>query len=163
MRTVKFANEDARDPAGIPLHGSAWPKPSGAEEAGAQRSSWPAVRAGRLLVVCGLLLLPWLYVLATGLSETITAVHWPVAWVGLDTMEAVGLITTGALAAHGDRWHPLVATATAALLVTDAWFDTVTASAGSDLARAAAMALGAELPLAALCVWLAVRALQQRG
>ncbi|MFF1966008.1 hypothetical protein ACFVW5_20810 [Streptomyces sp. NPDC058232] len=162
LHTEEFADQGAEGTAGLPLHGSAWPKLSGAEEAGAEPGSRPAVGAGRLLVVCGLLLLPWLYVLATGLPDTATAAHWPVAWVGLDTMEAVGLIATGVLAAHGDRWNPLVATATATLLVIDAWFDTTTASVGSDLAMAAAMALGAELPLAALCVWLAVRALQQR-
>ncbi|MFF2996860.1 hypothetical protein ACFVTC_20190 [Streptomyces sp. NPDC057950] len=120
-------------------------------------------RAGWLLVVCGFVLLPWLYVLATGLPDTATAAHWPVAWVGLDALEAVGLIATGVLAARGDRRHPLAATAVATLLVIDAWFDTTTAAAGSDLATAAAMALCAELPLAALCAWLAVRAPGQRA
>ncbi|MGW2857388.1 hypothetical protein ACWDAZ_37875, partial [Streptomyces sp. NPDC001215] len=60
-------------------------------------------RAGWLLVACGLALLPWLYVLATGLPATATAAHWPVAWVGLDALEALGLIATGLLAARGDR------------------------------------------------------------
>lgn len=120
-------------------------------------------RAGWLLVGCGLVLLPWLYVLATGLPDTATAAHWSVAWVGLDALEAAALISTGVLAARDNLWHALTATATAALLVTDAWFDTTTAAAGSDLAVAATMALGAELPLAALCAWLAVRALGRRG
>ena len=79
-------------------------------------------RVGWLLGGCGFALLPWLYVLATGLPDTATAAHWPVAWVGLDALEAAGLIAAGVLAA------------------------------------AAAMALGAELPLAALCGWLALRA-----
>ncbi|ELP64403.1 hypothetical protein PV735_39035 [Streptomyces turgidiscabies] len=115
-------------------------------------------RAGWLLVACGLVLLPWLYVLATGLPDTVTVTHWPVTWVGLDALEAVCLVATGVLATRGDRRYPLAATAAATLLVVDAWFDTTTAAAGSDLVMAAAMALCAELPLAALCAWLAVRA-----
>ena len=118
-------------------------------------------RAGGLLTACGLALLPWLYVLATGLPATATAEHWPVAWVGLDALEALGLITTGLLAARGDRRHALAAAATATLLAVDAWFDTTTAAAGGDFAGALAMALGAELPLAALCGRLALRALSR--
>ncbi|MFF7948954.1 hypothetical protein [Streptomyces griseorubiginosus] len=114
-------------------------------------------RAGWLLVTCGLALLPWLYVLATGLPATATVTHWPVAWVGLDALEALGLIATGLLAARGDRRHALAAAATATLLVVDAWFDTTTATPGSDLATAITMALGAELPLATLCARLALR------
>jgi hypothetical protein len=116
-------------------------------------------RAGWLLVACGLGLLPWLYVLASGLPATATAAHWPVAWVGLDALEALGLIATGLLAARGDRRHALAAAVTATLLAVDAWFDTTTAAPGGDFATAVAMALGAELPLAALCGRLALRAL----
>jgi hypothetical protein len=43
----------------------------------------------------------------------------------------------------------------------DAWFDTTTAAPGGDFATAVAMALGAELPLAALCGRLALRALSR--
>ncbi|MFJ3145152.1 hypothetical protein ACIPJM_22215 [Streptomyces halstedii] len=152
---------DREGAEGVAPHGRARPEPSERAESGAGPGSQPAVGAGWLLVACGLVLLPWLYVLATGLPETTTAARWPVAWAGLDALEAVGLIATGILAARGDRRHPTTATATATLLVLDAWFDTTTAAAGSDLATAAAMALCAELPLAALCAWLAVRALRQ--
>jgi 6-phosphogluconate dehydrogenase len=118
-------------------------------------------RAGCLLMMCGLVLLPWLYVLATSLPATATASHWPVAWVGLDALEAAGLIATGVLAALDDRRHALTAAATATLLVVDAWFDTTTAAAGRDLATAVAMAVCVELPLAVLCAALAVRALRR--
>lgn len=135
----------------IPLH-------EGAEE---PRPARGMRRAGWLLVACGLALLPWLYVLATGLPATATAAHWPVAWAGFDALEALGLIATGLLAARGDRRHALAAAATATLLVVDAWFDTTTAAPGGDFATAVAMALGAELPLAALCGRLALRALSR--
>ncbi|MEW1640052.1 hypothetical protein AB0469_39065 [Streptomyces sp. NPDC093801] len=136
-------------PEVIPLH----------EEAQEPRPARGMRRAGWLLVACGLTLLPWLYVLASGLPATATAAHWPVVWVGLDALEALGLIATGLLAARGDRRHALAAAATATLLVVDAWFDTTTAAPGGDFATALAMALGAELPLAALCGRLALRAL----
>ncbi|MEU6174613.1 hypothetical protein ABZ832_22205 [Streptantibioticus parmotrematis] len=110
-----------------------------------------------VLFACGLALLPWLVVLADGLPGTATAAHWCTAWVGLDALEAVGLIATGVLSVRGHRLHALTAAATATLLVVDAWFDTTTAAPGADLVSAVAMALLAELPLAAACVVLAVR------
>ncbi|MFE0522958.1 hypothetical protein [Streptomyces sp. NPDC058954] len=134
-----------------PLHGEAQePRPA----RGMRRAGW-------LLVACGLVLLPWLCVLATGLPATATAAHWPVAWAGLDALEALALIATGLLAARGDRRHALAAAATATLLAVDAWFDTTTAAPGGDFATAVAMALGAELPLATLCGRLALRALSR--
>lgn len=163
MRQLVLCDEEDDEMAGaggfdraevIPLH----------EEAEEPRPAARSMRrAGWLLVACGLALLPWLYVLATGLPATATAAHWPVAWVGFDALEALGLIATGLLAARGDRRHALAAAATATLLVVDAWFDTTTAATGGDLATAVAMALGAELPLAALCGRLALRTLSRRA
>jgi hypothetical protein len=127
------------------------------EEAQEPRSARGMRWVGWLLMACGLALLPWLYVLATGLPATATAANWPLAWVGLDALEALGLIATGLLTARGDRRDALAASATATLLVVDAWFDTTTAGPGGDFATALAMALGAELPLAALCGRLALR------
>jgi len=114
---------------------------------------WPAYA----LVACGAALVPWLVVLALTLPTARTAPHWMAAWVGLDAMEAAGLIATGLLTL---RRHPLrvaAGAATAMLLVVDAWFDVAT-STGGDLGVALAMACTAELPLAAVCAVLAVRA-----
>ncbi|MFF4800034.1 hypothetical protein ACFY1U_16755 [Streptomyces sp. NPDC001351] len=119
-------------------------------------------RTEHVLVGCGVALLPWLVVLAKGLPATTTAAHWNTAWVGLDSLEATGLIATGLLAARGHPLHALTASATATLLVADAWFDTMTAAPGGDQLSALAMAFGAELPLAALCGALAVRGLARR-
>lgn len=118
-------------------------------------------RIGRLLVVAGLGLLPWMYVLAAGLPAIMTAPRWPAAWIGLDVLESAGLIATGLLVSRGDRRHALAAAATAALLVVDAWFDTMTATSSGDLTAAISMALCPELPLAAVCGWLAIRASRQ--
>ena len=56
------------------------------------------------------------------------------------------------------RWALLraCAAATGALLVADAWFDIVLESRSNDLAFALIEAFAAELPLAALCFWLAL-------
>ena len=117
-----------------------------------------SVRVGYALVGCGLALLPWLFVLATGLPATARAPHWSCAWVGLDTMEALGLITTGVQAVRGGHARAPVAAATATLLVVDAWFDVMTAGTHRDLLSALAMAVCAELPLAAVCAVLSSRA-----
>lgn len=112
-------------------------------------------RVERLLVLSGLGLLPWLVVLARGLPATSATGN--LVWIGLDALEALGLIATGLLADRGHRLHPLTATASATLLALDAWFDTMTAAPGADRVAAVAMACAAELPLAGVCVVVAAR------
>ncbi|WP_201776421.1 hypothetical protein [Streptacidiphilus carbonis] len=105
---------------------------------------------GRALVWLGLVLVPWLGVLAASGA-------WN--WVGLDSLEAAGLVVTGLLLRRADPRHCLTAAGTAMLLLTDAWFDVTTAAPGQALALAVAMAVLAELPLAYLCARLALRSL----
>ncbi|MGA6160129.1 hypothetical protein ACPEIC_43170 [Stenotrophomonas sp. NPDC087984] len=114
------------------------------------------IRPESVLLASGAALLPWLYVLARTVPSTAQVGHWNVAWVGLDALEALGLLSTAALRGRGDDRHRLTAAAAGALLVVDAWFDTVTAAPGGELAMAVAMAACAELPLAALCTALAL-------
>ncbi|MCO6009289.1 hypothetical protein NE236_30390 [Actinoallomurus purpureus] len=122
------------------------------------RSRWPS-RVGLVLIGAGLALVPWLFVLASSLPATATAAHWPAAWVGLDTLEALALVTTGVLVTRHDPRRCLTAMVTATLLAVDAWFDVSTAAPGADQVTAVAMAVLLEVPLAALCVVLALRAL----
>lgn len=121
----------------------AWPTPEAM--AGVRQ------RLGYVPLVCGVLLIPWLVVLATG-----AAPQWTAAWVALDSLEAVGLFATGLLALRAKPALTTAATATAAALVLDASLDLAT-SHGTALLVAAAMALLAELPLAAACAVLALR------
>ena len=107
---------------------------------------------GRILAGAGLALLPWLGYLAGTLPPKEAA-----AWVALDALEAVCLLTAGTRLVHADPRHRAPAAAAALLLVADACIDVATAAPGAELAGALAMALGAELPLAALCTVLAVR------
>ncbi len=117
------------------------------------RSRW----LHRALIVAGLGMIPWLFVLAATLPASTTAWHWPAAWVGLDGLEALGLLGTGVLLARGDDRYRLAAMATATLLVTDAWFDVLTAAPGHGQLVALAMAACPELPVAVACAVLAVR------
>ena len=114
------------------------------------------VRPEPVLIASGAALIPWLYVLARTLPSTARVTHWNVAWAGLDALEALGLLSTAVLRMRGNDRHRLTAAATGTLLVVDAWFDTVTAASGGELAGAVAMALGAELPLAAVCAAVAL-------
>lgn len=116
-------------------------------------SPWPA----RALIGAGLAMIPWLFVLAVQLPPTASAQHWPAAWVGLDTMEALGLVTTGVLVRLRDERRCLAAAATAALLVVDAWFDVTTSAPGADHLMALLLAVFLELPIASLCAALALR------
>lgn len=116
-------------------------------------------RLGLALVACGVVLVVWLLGLARSLPTTVHVQHWSAVWVGIDTLEALGLVATGVLLLRRDARRCLTAAATAMLLVVDAWLDLLTSMAGSELATALAMALGVELPLATLCAMVAVRSL----
>ncbi|WP_206785146.1 hypothetical protein [Amycolatopsis sp. MtRt-6] len=107
----------------------------------------------KLFWAAGLGLLPWIAVLGTTLPDVVAAQHWRLAWTGFDAAEAVGLLLTAWLLGRGDARTPLVATATATLLLADAWFDVVTA--GDDVVFSLLMA-GLEVPLALACLAVAV-------
>ncbi|MDH6113703.1 hypothetical protein P3T36_007225 [Kitasatospora sp. MAP12-15] len=117
----------------------------------------PSRRVATALTVLGLAMIPWLFVLHTGLPATAQASHWAWTWTGLDTLEAIGLLSTGLLLRRGDQRACLTAAATSTLLLIDAWFDTMTATPGTDLLTAELMAAFVELPLAAACATLAIR------
>src|SRR5579875_1269190 len=103
-----------------------------------------------LLALCAAALLPWTAYLGHTLPTTHRADGWRAAWVGFD----LGLLVLlGCAAWLGTRRHPLasgVMTATAALLLCDAWFD-ITLDWGSSAVWASiACAALVEVPLAAL-------------
>jgi len=109
------------------------------------------------LTAGGLGLIPWLVVLATYLPASTRAWDWATAWVGLDSFEVLGLVSTGVLLLRQDSRYRLTAVATATLLLVDAWFDVTTSAPGAGRALAIAMAVGLELPVSVLCAALAAR------
>jgi len=67
----------------------------------------------------------------------------------------LALATTAVMVARRSPVAEVTATITRTLLCCDAWFDVLTSRGSSDIAQAAASALIIELPLAALCFWMA--------
>ncbi|HEU5029801.1 MAG TPA: hypothetical protein VFV01_33145 [Spirillospora sp.] len=108
----------------------------------------------------GVVMVPWMFVLARALPSSTQVSNWSMAWVGLDALIAAGLASTGVLLRRRDPRHGLTAAATGALLTMDAWFDVLTSAPGAERALAVAMAAGLELPFACACAILAVRALR---
>jgi hypothetical protein len=114
-------------------------------------------RLGRLAALAvGAFLLPWCVVLGATLPASTVVPNWSLAWVGLDLAEAVAALLTATLLTRGSSRAAIPATAGAALLLADAWFDVCTSPPGLDRLLAVGEAVLVELPLAAAAIWLAV-------
>jgi hypothetical protein len=110
-----------------------------------------------LLVVGGVAvaLLPWTAYLSATLPSEHLANHWDIAWAGLDAFEAVALVALFIAVVRRSPFVPMFAAVAGTELVCDAGFDVMTAGTGRSLHWAIVEALVAEIPLAALCFWLA--------
>jgi len=106
-----------------------------------------------LLACAALALVPWAIWLTTVLPSHEVAEHWDLAWGGLDLMLAAALLATAVAAWRGSTFVEASASCAGTLLVVDAWFDLLTSS-GRDLTYAIVLAVVAELPLAAVCLWI---------
>lgn len=117
-----------------------------------------AGRLGTVFTALALCLVPWTAYLAIELPERAVARHHDLAWTGFDIALVLLLGGTAWTAHHRSRYFTLTATATATMLVVDAWFDVVTSAPGAEQAIAAVLAVLVELPLALLCAWWALHA-----
>ncbi len=118
------------------------------------------VRSRRIAVlysVGGALLIPWTVYLAVTLPKRDLDTHYRGAWVGFDILLVVAIILTAYFAYRMDARVQLPATATATLLVVDAWFDVMTAGNRQSTLEAVLMALCIEIPAALFSLWLARR------
>ena len=113
---------------------------------------------GVLAAACAVLMVPWIAYLAVELPEQARSAHYDVVWVGFDTAMFAALAGLGWCAWRRSTYTEVMAAVTATMLVTDAWFDVVTASNNMRRMEAFASALLIELPLAALCAWVAQNA-----
>jgi hypothetical protein len=110
------------------------------------------------LCAAGVGLVAWTIYLGDALPERQTAEHWDVLWIGLDVFMIIAIGVT-AWGAWKQRQILIPASLAAAVLfVVDAWFDTVTASAGRDAVVAYLMAGLIEIPAAILFAYIARRA-----
>jgi hypothetical protein len=106
------------------------------------------------LVMAGLMAL-WIVYLAVALPQRNLSLHYDVTWVVFDCFLVVSM---GATAWYAHRRDPAVerpATATATLLLVDAWMDISTSSSTHALITAIAFAMLLELPIALLSLRLA--------
>ncbi len=104
--------------------------------------------------------MPWIFYLAVTLHPNTPTVHYRAAWVGFDVLLLVGLAATAYFAWRGSLQVAFAATATATLLMVDAWFDVLTTPRRYGLGVAVLLAVLVELPLAAVCLWIATHARQ---
>src|SRR6059058_2595303 len=74
---------------------------------------WPAVpdrpgtrsprRLGRAFATAGLIMIPWVLYLSMSLPKEAMDSHWALAWVGLDSCEALALFATGRFLKRADN------------------------------------------------------------
>jgi hypothetical protein len=107
-------------------------------------------------ILCALVLTPWTAFLFFTLPRHYVANHWQMAWGGFDIGLGLALAATAVTVARRSPFAEVTAAITGTLLVCDAWFDVLTARATSDIVQAALEAAFIELPLAALCFWMAM-------
>ena len=119
--------------------------------------------AARVLMALAVALVPWTIYLSINLPRRHVVHHWDLAWGGFDAALVVMLIVAAISLAQGRALARTLAPVIAAFLVCDAWFDTVTAGDDAQLWFALALAVFAELPLAAFCVWIAHAAHMERA
>jgi hypothetical protein len=108
----------------------------------------------RLLALVALALVPWTLWLTLSLPSRHVTQHYDVAWIGFDVALAAAFAATAWSALRQPRWLVALAAATATMLLCDAWFDILTSSGGGERLEALAEATFAELPLAAICVYI---------
>jgi hypothetical protein len=120
---------------------------------------WRRLRryGGTALLVGALVLIPWALYLGYTLPARHRVVHWDAIWFGFDLALALALLLTAVAAIRGRPWLAIPATASGTLLICDAWFDVLTARGAHELTTALLEAVLIELPLAALCIWMALR------
>lgn len=112
---------------------------------------------GRLLLILGVVTLPWIAVLAVELPNRTRVAHDDVTWAGFDVLLCALLLRTGWSALRRREHIELTAGMTGALLIVDAWFDVTSAATPTELVISLVMALCVELPLAYFCLWIAGR------
>ena len=111
-----------------------------------------------LYAAAAIALLPWSVLLATRLPARHLSAHWDIAWSGFDIALAATLASVAVSAWRHSPWLEGAASAAAALLLCDVWFDLLTAATSRELVVAAVEAALVELPMALVCVQIARRA-----
>jgi hypothetical protein len=102
----------------------------------------------------------WAIYIGFELPPRYVAVHWNLAWVGLDVAQIAMLLATAWAAWHRRAVLMLYATAAGTLLLVDAWFDITTARRGSEM-QSVLFAVLLEVPFAIILFWLTRQTVRQ--
>jgi len=105
--------------------------------------------------IAGIALIPWTIWLTLSLPSHHETENWKTVWAGFDIAEAGALIATAVAAIRRSPWLEAIAAIAGTLLCVDAWFDITLEAGGKHLLSAALEAAFVELPLAAICFWVA--------
>lgn len=106
-------------------------------------------------ILCAVILIVWAAFLIATLPRNYTANHWRVAWGGFDIGLGAALVATAFAVVRRSPYAEVAATVSGTLLLCDAWFDVMTSRTTAEFVQAAIEAVLVELPLAALCFWMA--------
>jgi hypothetical protein len=110
-----------------------------------------------LYLLMAVVTLPYIGVLLATLPDRAVSHNNRLTWVGFDVLLVGAMFRTAWLAWHRSPFVVNVASATATLLIVDAWFD-VTTSPPDDIAWSFALAIFVEIPAALLSLGIAGRA-----
>jgi hypothetical protein len=113
--------------------------------------------AGPLFTLFAVIMVPWTVYIGESLPMRQLSPHYDASWAGFDVLLVAALAGTGYFALRRSRYLAMAATATAVLLIVDAWFDLMTTPEG-EIVQSIVLAAVVELPLAAVCIWLALHA-----
>lgn len=140
----------------LPLMGILiWVAASTTRRPTAEPPALPRRLAGTFITL-GVALVPWIAWLFVTLPNSVIAHNWDITRASFIVALAALLATSAVSLFRHWRSARLLSAMTAALLMRDAWFNTLTARP-SHTSLALTVALVLELPLAALCGWVAVR------
>ena len=114
-----------------------------------------ARRLAWLYMAAGIILLPWIVYLANTLPRRQFDRHYRAAWVGFDIFLVIVIIRTAYMAFRVDPRVQFPATATATLLVVDAWFDITTSANRTAFFEAVVLAVLIEIPAAVFSIYIA--------
>jgi hypothetical protein len=105
--------------------------------------------------LAGLVLVPWTVFLTFSLPGRHETADWRTVWAGFDLAEALALIGVALAAVRRSPWIEAIAAIAGTLLCTDAWFDITLEWGGRHMVSSIVEAAAVELPLAAICFWIA--------
>ncbi|TML67214.1 MAG: hypothetical protein E6G13_12150 [Actinobacteria bacterium] len=105
--------------------------------------------------LAGIALVPWTVWLTFSLPAHHETANWRTTWAGFDIALAVSLGVTALASLRRSPWLEAAAAISGTLLLTDAWFDITLEAGGKHLTSSLLEAAFVELPLAAICFWVA--------